>query len=135
MDIAERHCVKHGHRLTDPRRLVLAILQDGNEPLGAYAIIDAMPEGTKPPTVYRALEFWEREGFVHRIDSLNVYAACHAGHRHAGSQYTVCDGCGRVEEVHLCDVPQQLRERLGDTGFTLRRWTAELHGLCAACNA
>lgn len=130
---AEAHCREHGHRFTDPRRTVLEIILRAGQPVGAYDIIAAMPDDAKPPTVYRALEFWEREGFIHRISSLNVYAACHAGHRHAGSQYLVCDDCGRVEEIHMCRLPGPLQAKIDEAGFVPARWNMELHGMCRNC--
>lgn len=130
---AETYCKANGHRFTAPRSQVLSILLRASKPAGAYDIMAAMPKGTKPPTVYRALEFWEREGFIHRISSLSVYTACYAGHRHHGSQYVICDRCGHVEEVHLCHLPDALQNMIGRIGFKLTHWNAELHGLCRQC--
>jgi Fur family zinc uptake transcriptional regulator len=130
---AEKHCKDYGHRFTDPRCRVLEIIARTGKPVGAYDIISAMPTGTNPPTVYRALEFWEQQGFVHRISSLNLYAACHAEHRHEGSQYMVCGDCGRIEEVHLCHLPGTMQRKIDETGFKLARWNTELHGSCRDC--
>ena len=33
-------------------------------------------QAAKPPTVYRALEFLERQGMAHRIASISAYVAC-----------------------------------------------------------
>jgi Fur family zinc uptake transcriptional regulator len=92
-----------------------------------------MPDGTKPPTVYRALEFWEQEGFIHRIGSLNVYTLCHAGHRHDGGQFLICDSCGDVTEAHICDMPPGFKAEAKAQGFHLDGWFLELHGLCKKC--
>ena len=122
---AEDHCNAQGERLTAPRRDVLHIISSAAKPLTAYEIIAAMPRGAKPPTVYRALEFWEREGFIHRIGSLNAYAACRAGCRHEGAQFTLCDDCGDVAETSL-PAPSA-------AGFTPSGWSTEIHGTCAQC--
>jgi Fur family zinc uptake transcriptional regulator len=133
IEAAIAHCKKNGHRVTDPRVDVLRVLIGAGKPLGAYDIISSMPGGTKPPTVYRALEFWQAQGFVHRVDSLNVYTFCHAGHRHEGSQFTVCDVCGTIEEMHICTPPAALLEEAERKNFKVRRWNAELHGTCTKC--
>lgn len=130
---AESFCIQHGQRFTAPRRAVLDVILAHGQPIGAYDIIRKMPAGTKPPTVYRALDFWEDHGFVHRISSLNLYAACHAGHRHPGSQYMVCQSCGHIAEIHLCHLPEPLQEKVKAAGFSITRWNTELHGLCADC--
>jgi Fur family zinc uptake transcriptional regulator len=134
---AKDYCTEHGHRLTDSRAAVLRIVSKAKKPLGAYDILEALRaymDNPKPPTAYRAIEFWQAHGFIHRIESLNAYVACHAGHRHDGSQYLVCDNCGDVQEIHLCSVPEALKKQAGTHNFTLKRWSTELHGLCTRCS-
>lgn len=133
LETAEKHCTETGARLTEPRRRVLEIIAGTPQPIGAYDIIDAMPKGTKPPTVYRALEFWMEEGFVHRISSLNVYTICHAGHRHDGAQFLICRQCGTITEMHICDMPDAFKAVAQKQGFAVEGWFLEMHGLCSKC--
>ena len=130
---AIKHCETNALRLTEPRLKVLETIVASGKPLGAYDVIDAMPKGTKPPTVYRALEFWEQEGFLHKISSLNLYAACQAGHRHHSAQFLICDNCGDISEAHLCDMPEEFSAIAKSKKFKLKQWVLELHGLCAKC--
>jgi len=130
---AKAHCEATGSRLTPPRERVLTIIAKAAKPLGAYDIIEQMPTGTKPPTVYRALEFWEQEGFLHRISSLNVYSACKAGHRHSGGQFLICNNCGSVTETHICDTPKDFSTEAKKNNFQLDGWFLELRGLCSKC--
>ena len=93
---------KNGHRVTEPREYVLGIIAAADKPLTAYDVLDALAEKLdkpKPPTAYRALEFLMQHGFVHRIESLNAYIACAEDHKHQGSQFMICDGCGRVRKL------------------------------------
>ena len=72
---AEARCGSDGQRLTAPRRRVLELLLTAPGPVKAYDLIGTFGAGgvaAKPPTVYRALEFLEKQGFAHRIESLNV---------------------------------------------------------------
>ena len=131
---AEKHCEETGGRLTAPRRSVLEIVAASKTPIGAYDILKNMKGDVKPPTVYRALEFWEGEGFIHRIGSLNLYTACQAGHRHSGAQFLICDDCGSVTETHSCDVPDICTDTARKNKFTLRGWFLELHGQCHDCS-
>lgn len=132
----ETFCKENGHRYTKPRSVVYEIIQKSDKALGAYEILDlsAKPlNNPKPPTIYRALEFLQKHGFIHRIESLNAYVSCSAGHHHKGSQFMICSSCGRVQEAHMCHPPEDLVGKISDKGFSLSHWNAELHGLCSQC--
>jgi Fur family zinc uptake transcriptional regulator len=135
----ESYCEKHGIRFTEPRRHVLEIIATHpDRPLGAYDILEKMAKilkDPKPMTVYRAIDFLSEHGFIHRIESLNAFVSCHAGHTHNGSQFMVCDSCGTVEEVHLCDLPNPFQKKVAEKKFKLSHWNAELHGTCGKCQA
>ncbi len=136
IDHAAAYCRQEGLRFTAQRQKVLEIIATAARPIGAYDILAELGksyDNPKPTTVYRALEFLQQHAFIHRIESLNAFVTCHAGHAHQGSQFTVCDLCGRVEEVHLCHVPADLEKKVSASGFHLAHWSAELHGVCRSC--
>ena len=131
---AERLCTARDERLTTSRQRVLELLLRSNGPLKAYDLIAAFgQDGTpsKPPTVYRALEFLERQGFAHRIEGLNAYVPCRingVGHRAA---FLICDCCGAAKEFE----PDSETQRAATTasGYKIRALTLEAYGLCPAC--
>lgn len=130
---AEGRCVGARERLTPPRRRVLELLLQADAPLKAYDLIAAFGsqgEPAKPPTVYRALEFLERLGFAHRIESLNAYVPCRLEGGHAAA-FLICDCCGEAQEFEP-DFGQQLLIAQG-SGYAVRVITLEARGLCAAC--
>jgi Fur family zinc uptake transcriptional regulator len=133
----EKACLSKGLQLTPLRRRVLSILSENGEPLGAYAIIEKLSklEGKQiaPPTVYRTLEFFEENGFLHKIESRNVFVPCeHPGHVHAGV-LLLCDSCGRSQEREDEDVAGALSKAAERAGFALVPQMLELHGLCQSC--
>ena len=133
---AEQYCEKNGHRLTEPRIHVLKILEGAAAPLTAYDVLDKLAQyldNPKPPTAYRAIEFWQDHGFIHRIESLNAYIVCQAGHSHEGSQFMICDECGHVSEAHLCNLPDSLSKKASARKFDVSHWSVELHGKCDDC--
>ena len=133
---AETRCEAHQERLTAPRRRVLQLLLEANAPLKAYDLI-ATYGGTgapaKPPTVYRALEFLERQGFAHRIESLNAYVPCRLAPEPHSAAFLICDCCGEAAEFEP-DLGAQLAAAEA-TGYAVRAITIEARGLCAACRA
>ncbi len=138
VDQAELFCALHKERLTTPRLEVLKIIAGSLKPLGAYEVLKRLGEvikSPKPPTAYRAIDFWEESGFIHRIESLNAYLACHADHKHKGGQFIICDGCGMALEIHICKLPESLKKNTEENQFAPLSWSVEVHGLCEKCQA
>jgi Fur family zinc uptake transcriptional regulator len=125
-----------GVGLTDTRRRVFELVIKAGQPVGAYRLLEAMQDkGTRvmPPTVYRALNFLQGKGLVHRIESLNAFVACtHSDHAHEG-QFLICTDCGKSEELADERVSSLLRDQAKNHGFTLTQQTIELKGKCKDC--
>lgn len=133
---AEHRCADNRERLTTPRRRVLELLLGSDGPLKAYDLIAAFGEGgapAKPPTVYRALEFLERLGFAHRIESLNAYVPCRLDGTGHAAAFLICDCCGAAEEFE----PDFTlgRAAAAAKGYAVSSVTLEARGLCPACQA
>jgi Fur family zinc uptake transcriptional regulator len=133
----EQSCLSKGLKLTPLRKQILSILNDSREPLGAYAIIDRLSkrEGKPiaPPTVYRTLEFFQENGFLHKVESRNVFALCqHLGHTHAGV-LLLCDMCSCSEEIEDADLAEACLKAAQTSGFRLAHQMLELHGQCRSC--
>ncbi len=131
---AEMRCAQAQERLTDPRRRVLELLLGSDGPLKAYDLIAAYGEAgepAKPPTVYRALEFLERLGFAHRIESLNAYVPCRLDADGHSAAFLICECCGAAEEFEP-DFTAQFAAA-AHAGYTVRAVTLEARGACAAC--
>jgi Fur family zinc uptake transcriptional regulator len=133
---AERRCAEAEERLTPPRRRVLELLLESNAPLKAYDLIAAFGAGgepAKPPTVYRALEFLERLGFAHRIESLNAYVPCRIEGESHRAAFLICDCCGAAEEFEPDFGPQIAAAEAA--GYAVEAITLEARGRCPACRA
>jgi len=132
----EEYCGAQKLKITPPRLSAFKIIHSADKPLTAYDILEAMGrdiKNPKPPTAYRALDFLVEHGFVHRIESLNAFVSCDVNHKHAGSQFMICDSCGNVDEIHLCTLPPKLQDKVESEKFTLHHWNVELHGFCLRC--
>lgn len=92
---AEQLCQQQNKRFTGIRRRVLELVWRQHKPIGAYQVLELMQQEnrTAPPTVYRALDFLQQLGLVHRIESLNAYVGCsHPEQAHDG-QFLICERC------------------------------------------
>jgi Fur family transcriptional regulator, zinc uptake regulator len=136
LDRADALCAAQGARLTDLRRAVLELVWRGHEPVGAYALLDALKQShpnAAPPTVYRALEFLAAHGLIHRIESRNAYIGCdHPEQPHAG-QFLICAKCSNAAEIDDPSVTRALSKSASGLGFAVTRQTVELSGLCSSC--
>lgn len=133
---AEHQCQQRNVRFTPIRRRVLEMISSSAGGLKAYDLLDELTAehaSARPPTVYRALDFLIEQGLVHRIESLNAYVACPCPEHAHGFQLLICRLCGRVEELHLDEVNDQLKRRAQTLGFHVDRQTIELLGTCYAC--
>ncbi len=133
---AETRCLAEGQKLTPARRRVLELLMQAGHPVKAYDLIANFGEGgkgpAKPPTVYRALEFLERRGLAHRIESLAAFVACGRGEGGHAAAFLICDCCGRTQEVET-PVGEALKQVAAKSGYAIQSVAIEAHGRCAAC--
>ncbi|MDP1630769.1 MAG: Fur family transcriptional regulator [Caulobacter sp.] len=134
---AEARCERAGQRLTAPRRRVLELLLQVGQPVKAYDLIAAFGDDgapAKPPTVYRALDFLSKQGFAHRIESLNAYIACGGDADGHGAAFLICDCCGVTREIAPTGT-QEIERMANGEGFILTTLTVEAHGLCQDCRS
>ncbi|MBX7249378.1 MAG: transcriptional repressor [Caulobacteraceae bacterium] len=132
---AESRAAQDGQKLTAPRRRVLELLLAAPGPVKAYDLIGSFGEqgeSAKPPTVYRALEFLERQGLAHRIESLNAYVACRLGEQPHAAAFLICSCCGATREVEPAGAPAFITAA-DKAGYAVQSLTIEAHGRCEAC--
>lgn len=137
----ERACSERGLRLTEIRARVLGLVADAGKPIKAYDLLDKVREGegagaAAPPTVYRALDFLLANGFIHKLESVNAFVACH--HPNAAQHsapFLICDGCHKAVELEDENVVATLDTQARALGFSPQTQTLEVHGLCAECAA
>lgn len=133
---AEQVCARKGLRLTAIRRRVLELIWASHQPSKAYDLLDAIRNesfSAAPPTVYRALDFLEEAGLVHRIESLNAFAGCESSHTGGQPMFLICRQCKRVAELPDQAVEQAISHAASRADFAVERETIEISGLCNSC--
>jgi len=133
---AERVCAAKEVNLTPLRRHILEIVWRQHEPIGAYEILAELGrdrEKAAPPTVYRALEFLQEAGLVHRLDTLNAFLGCDRPEDNHAGQFLVCGQCRRVAEIEDSLLNRALQERGRALGFRLESSAVEIKAICAEC--
>ena len=122
-------------KLTKNQALVLKVLSNASQPLGAYAILDKLRRhGFKAPlTVYRALEQLAGQGLVHKLESLNSWTTCCGEHQANPPVFEICNDCGNVTEQFDRELIKNLNSMSQRSGFIPDRSVIEIHGRCDDC--
>ena len=137
LDQAKYVCQKRGARVTPAREQVFLLLCQHKGAIGAYDLLDelkATDPSAKPATIYRALDFLSKQGFVHKIESINAFVMCHHfSECNHPVQLFICDQCDNVEEIQSNNLDLALRSMADASGFTISHQIVEAHGTCKAC--
>ena len=140
----ERACSERGLRLTPIRARVLQLVADAGKPIKAYDLLEGIrldrgddaPGSAAPPTVYRALDFLLANGFIHKLESINAFVACHPPNAIRPSvPFLICEGCNTATELEDASIVSALDAAARSLGFAPQAQTLEVHGLCARCAA
>jgi Fur family zinc uptake transcriptional regulator len=136
LEQAGQLCREQGLRLTPIRKRVLELIWRNHKPIGAYAILDQLAADghkSRPPTVYRALDFLRSAALVHKLDSLNAYIGCgNPGAAHNG-QFFICASCGTVAELADPDTQDMIDRQAHAVGFQVQQSYIEVSGTCNRC--
>ena len=132
---AEQIATREGEKWTASRARVYELLLRAGGPVKAYDLMPAYSDDktTKPPTVYRALEFLENLGLAHRIPSLSAFTACRDGGPTHAASFLICKCCGSAEEI-TPDLSAIIARAGSRRGFEPHAATLEVRGLCKSCN-
>ena len=136
----ERACNERGLRLTAIRARVLSLVAQAGKPIKAYDLLEQVRDGegagaAAPPTVYRALDFLLANGFIHKLESINAFVACHHPSVRHTVPFLICDVCHNAIELEDESVARDLDAKAQALGFSPRAQVLEVHGLCRACAA
>lgn len=133
---AAKICESRGERFTELRRLVLELVWGSHQPIKAYDVLDALSalgRHPAPPTAYRALDFLQGAGLVHKLETINAYVGCNDPLRQHSGHFLICETCGGVAEIvdkRIDDLIDAGGRRLG---FEVNERKIEISGQCKSC--
>jgi Fur family zinc uptake transcriptional regulator len=134
---AEKLCADNGGQLTTIRKTLLSIIYQHNGNLTAYELLHLF-RGTNPKaesmTVYRALDFLQKQHLIHRLASKSTYAACDIPHEHHHAHFLLCEKCGHSEEVRSVPLEKAAKNLAAEYHFELSAKPIEIMGTCKACS-
>lgn len=135
LEQAETICRRQQVRLTPTRRRVLELVWQQHRPVGAYDLLEQLQQRGRvaPPTVYRALDFLQQQGLIHRLESLNAFIGCTQPQRPHQGQFLICRSCRSLAEIADPNISRAINSSARQVGFIPLNQTVEVMGLCAGC--
>lgn len=132
---AEDLCRKRKARLTPIRRQVLELVWQQHRPVGAYDLLEQLQKQGRvaPPTVYRALDFLQQQGLIHRLESLNAFIGCDKPDRPHYGHFLICTNCNSLAEIDEPEIARAISLSAQKHGFHQTSQMVETLGLCNAC--
>ena len=130
----EELCAERGLRLTRIRRELLELLLRTPKPSKAYTLLAQQTGSTRqPPAVYRALDFLQQNGFVHKIHSQNSYIACRHPRRAHDCYFLICRHCGITRECCNEATTEIINELVQQNAFRKPKAFVEIFADCDKC--
>lgn len=140
LSAAKTLCHKENVRLTPLREHVLTIVLGSHKPVGAYTVLEKLGDladyanrKPAPPTVYRALDFLQLHGLVHKIATLNAYFPCYSPEQTHQSYFLICRICETTVEQDANFLLNSLSKHHQKLGFKVEQTNVEINGLCQNC--
>jgi len=134
---AQKVCLKRDVRFTNLREQVFLLIANHQGAVGAYELLEELKltdRAAKPATIYRALDFLGKQGFVHKIESINAFVMCHHfSECNHPVQLLICDQCGYVKESQSNNLESAIQVMADNSGFKITHQIVEVHGCCANC--
>lgn len=133
LEYAEHVAAVRNVRLTPIRRHIYKCLVTAKAPLGAYEILDMLNGigASKPPTVYRTLDWLIDVGLVKKIESISKYMVKTISDNTEQMALLLCETCGRAESFDAGTVLKSLEGFARSKGFQEHQTVIEIIGQCA----
>ena len=128
----------HRYKVTQPRKLVLQVLERSTEPLSPYDIQKLLQKKGKslnPVTIYRILNLFCSLDLAHRVLSQGGFVKCTLGEEEGCHLFVIYRRCGRLQEFVNEVLCQQESEIVENLGFHTEHHLSEVSGLCSKCRA
>ncbi|WP_457090457.1 Fur family transcriptional regulator [Microvirga sp. P5_D2] len=128
---AEDLCREKNLRLTPIRERVYRALAKSGGPVGAYDLVDRLSDKKRlaPVTIYRALEFLQHAGLVHRLATKNSFVVSHGELEGSATKIMFVDvKTGDTVEVHSSEVAEAIQKAAEQAGFRSVQPFVEVEG-------
>jgi Fur family zinc uptake transcriptional regulator len=127
-----------GHKVTQPRKQVLRVLDGAQEPVSPYEIqkiLEGNGKHLNHVTIYRILDLFCDLNLAHKVLLLNGFVKCTLGKKEGCHRFMICRQCGALREFAdkaLCEEENEIAQ---DLGFHSEQHFSEFSGICSNCQS
>ncbi|MDC1427825.1 transcriptional repressor [Rhodospirillaceae bacterium] len=136
LEVADRICSEKQLKFTKLRQDILRMIWEEHVPQKAYDLLDKLQTtnySAKPATVYRTLDFLLKNGFIHKVASLNAFVGCSDPSNHEECYFLICDSCNEISEYCDPTISSAIRTITDKNQFMVLNTTLEIAGKCNEC--
>jgi len=126
----------NGYKVTQPRKQVLGVLDEAQEPVSPYEIQKILEEHGKHlnhVTIYRILDLLCDLSLAHKVLLLNGFVKCSLGKEEGCHRFMICRECGALTEFADKALCEEENEIARDLGFHSEQHFSEFSGVCNNC--
>lgn len=136
VESVEKLCAEKSINFTDLRKKILKTIFADHKSVKAYDILKKLKEkeiSDKPPTIYRALDFFMEHGIIHKIHSTNSYVVCDHFQEDHQCHFLICEKCNLVIECCNAEINKIIALNASAKNFKAREKNIEILGICQNC--
>ena len=125
-----------GYKATQPRKLVLEVLEEMEKPVSPYHIQGVLRQRGRHlnhVTIYRILDLFCRCNLAHKVLSSGGFVKCRLDAVEGCHRFMVCHHCGAIREFTDKGLCQGESEFARARGFHTEYHLSEFSGLCSRC--
>ncbi|MBY0404912.1 MAG: transcriptional repressor [Cyanobacteria bacterium] len=133
-----------GYRITNPRKLIVTLLDKTEDPLSAFEIKDSLirsGEKVDLVSIYRIIDCLLENNLVHKLLSngkikkcqIELESECQRHQEDHCHHFLICRHCQSVQEIHCVGLEPLTHQISLIEGFQVEHHHLEFTGLCKNC--
>jgi Fur family ferric uptake transcriptional regulator len=119
-------------RWTGLRKEILRVIDESEKPLNAKAVMNRIPFDPNLSTVYRALDFLEREKCIQSV-SFSRIKFYYTETEKCGGHFLFCDSCHEIRGFDECVAADLIGKIQAQFKYTITGHVLYLQGVCSDC--
>lgn len=123
--------MKRKPELTDLRKDIYNVIEVAEKPLSVKNILDVLEAPPNMSTVYRALDFMEKQGLIQSIAFFDGTRFYFSARKH--THFILCNECHEIREFEHCTAAMMQEAVAESFHYTITDHVLYFKGVCEDC--